>query len=133
MNFTFGIITGGGNDGFINDIIDSIEVESIPNYEVIVVGPTLVNRKNTTIIEFDETIKRAWITRKKNIITIPEPPAAPTAGPAACPPPAPPPVLAVPAVPFIFPGLLPPAPPPPVPPVPPGPSPSVTPTPSISP
>ena len=69
MNFTFGIITGGGNDDFINDIIDSIEVESIPNYEVIVVGPTLVNRKNTTIIEFDETIKRAWITRKKNIIT----------------------------------------------------------------
>lgn len=69
MDFTFGIITGGGNDVFIDEIINSIEEENIPNYEVIVIGSTSVKRKNTTIIEFDENVKRAWITRKKNIIT----------------------------------------------------------------
>ena len=38
MNFTFGIITGGNNELMINDIINSIENENIPNYEIIVVG-----------------------------------------------------------------------------------------------
>ena len=36
MNFTFGIITGGNNDVMINEIIDSIEKESIPSYEIII-------------------------------------------------------------------------------------------------
>ena len=68
MDFTFGIITGG-NDGMINTIIDSIEKENIPKYEVIVVGPCAVERENTILIPFDENIKRAWITKKKNEIT----------------------------------------------------------------
>ena len=69
MNFTFGIITGGNNELMINDIINSIENENIPNYEIIVVGHCNLNRKNTSVIPFDENIKRAWITKKKNIIT----------------------------------------------------------------
>jgi hypothetical protein len=69
MNFTFGIITGGNNDVMINEIIDSIEKENIPSYEIIIVGNSSVNRNNTKIISFDENIKRAWITKKKNIIT----------------------------------------------------------------
>jgi hypothetical protein len=69
MNFTFGIITGGGNEVMINEIIDSIEFENIPNYEIIIVGNTNIIRKNTRIINFDENIKTAWITKKKNIIT----------------------------------------------------------------
>jgi len=68
MDFTFGIITGG-NDDMINTIIDSIEREEIPNYEIIIVGKCDLDRENCTIIPFDETIKRAWITRKKNVIT----------------------------------------------------------------
>lgn len=69
MNFTFGIITGGGQDAYINTCIDSIEHENIPNYEVVIVGNSSVKRKNTVIIPFDEQIKDKWITRKKNIIT----------------------------------------------------------------
>lgn len=69
MNFTFGIITGGGQESYINMCIDSIENENIPNYEIIIVGNCSVVRKNTLIIPFDETIKNKWITRKKNIIT----------------------------------------------------------------
>lgn len=69
MDFTFGIITGGNNDKLINEIIESVELEDIPNYEIIIVGNTSIERKNTRVIEFDETIKSGWITRKKNIIT----------------------------------------------------------------
>jgi hypothetical protein len=69
MDFTFGIITSGGNQGFINEIIISIEKESIPNYEIIIIGGEPIERKNTIRIPFIETIKYGWITRKKNLIT----------------------------------------------------------------
>lgn len=69
MDFTFGIITGGGNDIMLNEIINSIEKENIPNYEIIVVGNSKVQRNNCSVITFNETIKPAWITKKKNIIT----------------------------------------------------------------
>jgi hypothetical protein len=70
MNFTFGIITTGNSDDNLNLIIDSIESQNISEYEIIIIGNSNVNRKNTFIIPFDETIKDAWITRKKNLITI---------------------------------------------------------------
>ncbi len=67
MNFTFGIITDGTNDDNICKIIDSIELQNIENKEIIIVGNSkIIVDKN---IEFDETIKSKWITRKKNIIT----------------------------------------------------------------
>lgn len=69
MEFTFGIITSGTEDKNINKIIDSIEIQKIKKYEIIIVGNSNVNRKNTTVIEFDEKIKSKWITKKKNIIT----------------------------------------------------------------
>ena len=69
MNFTFGFITDGNNDTYLNSIIDSIEFLKIPEYEIIIVGNSHVDRLNTKIILFDETIKKSWITRKKNIIT----------------------------------------------------------------
>ena len=69
MDFSFGIITDGTCDSRINLIIDSIEKLKIPNYEIIIVGSSKLDRKNTTIIEFDENIKPKWITKKKNIIT----------------------------------------------------------------
>jgi GT2 family glycosyltransferase len=69
MDFTFGIITDGKNDNFIIDIISSIINNKIPNYEIIIVGNTkIVNSENIKIFLFDETVKRGWITRKKNII-----------------------------------------------------------------
>lgn len=70
MKFTFGIITAGTSDDYLNLVIDSIENQNIPEYEIIIVGDSQVNRNNTSIIKFDESVKSAWITRKKNIITI---------------------------------------------------------------
>lgn len=69
MNFTFGITTDGSKDNFIEKIIDSIEVMKIPFYEILIVGNSKVKRHNTTVFDFDETIKPLWITKKKNIIT----------------------------------------------------------------
>jgi len=71
MKFTFGIITNGG--GFIENIMNSIAMQ-IPseNYEIIIIGKCNIETKkdiNFTIIEFDETKKNMWITRKKNLVT----------------------------------------------------------------
>jgi hypothetical protein len=69
MKFTFGIITLGDSDENLNLVIDSIENQNIPEYQILIVGNSSVSRKNTFIIPFDESIKHAWITRKKNLIT----------------------------------------------------------------
>jgi hypothetical protein len=47
MDFTFGIVSNGENRTFINKVIDSIENEKIPNYEIIVVGNVKIERNNT--------------------------------------------------------------------------------------
>ena len=66
MNFTFGIVTAGNNDNYIKIIIESIEKNNIPNYEIIIVGNTSINNYNyIQIINFDETIKNGWISKKK--------------------------------------------------------------------
>lgn len=69
MDFTFGIVSNGDNQTFLNKVIDSIENENIPKYEIIIVGNVRIERTNTIVIPFDETIKKGWITKKKNIIT----------------------------------------------------------------
>lgn len=69
MDFTFGIVTSGTADDYLNTIIDSIEKQNIKNYEVLIVGNSSVQRNKTTVIPFDENQRPAWITRKKNIIT----------------------------------------------------------------
>jgi hypothetical protein len=69
MDFTFGIITGGGAENRIHRIIDSIEEQNIPNYEVVIIGSCVLERKNTIIVSFDDSQKQGWITRKKNLIT----------------------------------------------------------------
>lgn len=68
MKITFGIITGGGQQAFINEIIDSIEEEQIPEYEIIVIGSFLTPRIHTTVYKFPEHMIPRWITKKKNII-----------------------------------------------------------------
>lgn len=70
MKFTFGIITSPGTDGFIQQIVDSICDENIPEYEIIIIGGNTPYESNELrVIPFDESQKRMWITRKKNLIT----------------------------------------------------------------
>lgn len=70
MKFTFGIITDGNANTNLNPIVDSIEKQNIPEYEILVVGNNSISRKNTKVISFDESIKPKWITRKNNLITL---------------------------------------------------------------
>lgn len=69
MKFTFGIITSGQFERGLGIVIDSIENLNIPQYEIIIVGNTELQRENVQVIPFDESIKNGWITKKKNIIT----------------------------------------------------------------
>jgi hypothetical protein len=71
MEFTFGIITNGMNDDFLNRIIQSIVNNNIPIYEIIIVGNTKINCNDTiNIIKFNENYKKNWITKKKNLIAM---------------------------------------------------------------
>jgi hypothetical protein len=71
LEFTFGIITNGKNDIFISEIIDSIKIQKIKNYEIILVGNSKIKGDNIKLIEFnDKDYSKPWITRKKNIITL---------------------------------------------------------------
>ena len=70
MNFTFGIVTGGKEDARVNAIIDSIEAQHIPEYEVLVSGPSKVSRARTRVLDFDVTRRpHPWITAQKNQVT----------------------------------------------------------------
>jgi hypothetical protein len=69
MDFTFGIVTNGGNDSCIQQMVDSVAAENIPNYEIIIIGDSAIRGDKVTHIPFDETVKEGWTTRKKNIIT----------------------------------------------------------------
>src|SRR6185369_1804005 len=69
MDFTFGIITDGNAPERLAQIFKSIEAQQIPNYEIVVVGGRNIVRENVTHIPFEETTPKAWITRKKNLIT----------------------------------------------------------------
>lgn len=67
--WTFGIITKGERDDWLEEIIKSIKDQKIPNYEIIICG-TYRDRKekNFKYIPFFERDDRAWITKKKNLI-----------------------------------------------------------------
>lgn len=73
MKFTFGIITDGQKPEQLRAIVDSI-CNNVPGdkCEIIIVGGNstfLSNEPRITHVTFDETVKPAWITRKKNLIT----------------------------------------------------------------
>lgn len=68
MNFTFGIITAGNNDSILSTVIESIIKQKIPCYEIIIVGSTSISHESIKKIQFDESIRPNWITRKKNMI-----------------------------------------------------------------
>ena len=71
MDFTFGIITSKNSDSYLHKIINNIEKQKIPNYEILLIGDTKKTFENPLVkhIEFDESVKEGWITKKKNLIT----------------------------------------------------------------
>jgi hypothetical protein len=67
--WTFGIITNGKRLDWIEEIINSIKVQRIKNYEIIICG-TYKKRpeKNIIYIPFNQRDDKGWITKKKNLI-----------------------------------------------------------------
>lgn len=66
MKFSFGILTLYENTEQIQGVINSIKSLKIPEYEILLIGPK--NDQFENAIEFDETQKQGWITRKKNVL-----------------------------------------------------------------
>ena len=58
LHFTFGIITDGGKDERLQIVIESIRKQSIPFYEIIIVGYTELRGDEIIYIPFDETLKK---------------------------------------------------------------------------
>lgn len=76
--FTFGIITLSENTSgdFLKESIESIKRLNIPEYEIIVVGngdklknDNYLLENKIKVVDFNNTAKKDWITKKKNIIT----------------------------------------------------------------
>ena len=72
MEFTFGIISQFDNEYYLKNLIESIIAENIPHFEIILVGPktnisieSIYRIENLRHIEFDESMKKGWITKKR--------------------------------------------------------------------
>lgn len=67
--WTFGIITNGERDDWMEEIIASIRALKIPECEIIVCGKYKErHEKDFRYIAFNERAERGWITKKKNLI-----------------------------------------------------------------
>ena len=68
MDISFVICTDGRADCRIDEIVDSIEWQEIPDYEVLIVGGdhTTVKRNRVRHLPHDESGRKDWITGKKN-------------------------------------------------------------------
>lgn len=67
MKITFGIITFDDSSTYMEEVIQSIVQQNIPEYEIIIVGGT--QSYGHTHIPFNEESHRGWITKKKNLVT----------------------------------------------------------------
>jgi hypothetical protein len=72
IQFTFGIVTGYQDTERLKNIIDNILSLNIPEFEILVVGGDrnyfFVDFPQVKFIDFDESQKPLWITKKKNLI-----------------------------------------------------------------
>ncbi len=72
IQWTFGIVTGYQDRSRLTQIIENIISLSIPEFEILIIGggrdDYLHEHKNVRFIDFDESVKPLWITRKKNLL-----------------------------------------------------------------
>jgi hypothetical protein len=69
--WTCGIITKGERDNFIDKYIESVRIQKIPKYEIIVCGTyggKYIKSKDVKYIHFNKKDNLGWITKKKNLI-----------------------------------------------------------------
>lgn len=67
--WTFGIVTNGARKDWLEDIINSIKKQNIPEYEILVCGSYYDRHElNFRYIPYNKRDDKGWITKKKNII-----------------------------------------------------------------
>jgi hypothetical protein len=69
--WTFGIITVYEDKDRLLEIVNSIRALGVPEYEIMFVGggdSSGIDGADIVKIDFDESVKPRWITRKKNIL-----------------------------------------------------------------
>jgi hypothetical protein len=69
--FTFGIITVYEDKQRLSEMVENIRNLQVPNFEILIVGggdSSGIDGHDVVKIDFDESIKPRWITRKKNIL-----------------------------------------------------------------
>jgi len=72
MKFTFGIITSPSTRIYLESCVNSIKSQKInsDSFEIIIIGDSNIDPdQNIKTINFNESLKSMWITRKKNLIT----------------------------------------------------------------
>ena len=71
IQWTFGIITVYEDKQRLQEIIESIRNLNVPEYEILFVGggdSSEIDGEDIRKIDFDESIKERWITKKKNVL-----------------------------------------------------------------
>lgn len=72
IQWTFGIVTGFEDHQRLDEIFKSIRDLSIPEYEILLIGGDsnefFNSAEDVRVVNFDESQKPKWITRKKNIL-----------------------------------------------------------------
>jgi hypothetical protein len=71
IQWTFGIITVYEDKKRLQEIVESIRNLNIPEYEILFVGggdSSDIDGKDIRKIDFDESVKERWITKKKNVL-----------------------------------------------------------------
>jgi hypothetical protein len=77
FGITFGVCTGYDNTEHLIKCIDSIrkQTKDLDDYQIIVIGPEApkqileeLDGPNIEFVEFDESVRPMWITKKKNLI-----------------------------------------------------------------
>lgn len=71
IQWTFGIITVYEDVDRLQNILTSIRNLQIPEYEILLVGGNsspAITGLDVVKIDFDESVKEKWITRKKNVL-----------------------------------------------------------------
>ena len=69
--WTFGVITVYEDKERLREIVESIRALAIPEYEILLVGggdSSEIEGADIVKVDFDESVKPRWITRKKNVL-----------------------------------------------------------------
>jgi GT2 family glycosyltransferase len=67
---SFAIVTGGNNDHYLQNTVNSILDLDLESFEIIIVGQSEFHNPSVKYVAFDESVRDGWITRKKNLAVI---------------------------------------------------------------